>query len=422
MRAFRSTLATGLLSVAVFVAALEVGLRLVPAAIPLAVLQHFEQGLRSHIASRRKLSTKKDTVLVPRDDGGPADRMWIYRPEAEIHYDFDEPRIVPRIRVDKQGFCNPDPAAYNDTPSFDVVVVGDSFSWCLAVEPSDAWPARFEALTGLTTYNLGQPGRGLYEYLQLLKNRGLRKSPRIVVMNVYEGNDFRDAFFFHKARTERGSAVARQTCPFDSAMVCDLLEHANNSFLGRHSYAYNLLAAGAWQLAASADKNEIDFRYQVTFSDGSRVEMNSTNADRDEVEFAHRLEDGRLDLTLFDTALAEFRDLAEQWGFVPVLLYTPSAYSAYEGMTTFDDPNIERTMRNYSNSLRRYFAAKARELGFRYLDLTPRLAAAARASSADDLLYFRTNVHFTQSGHRTVATQLAELVRAELGSLPGGIN
>jgi len=419
MRAFPRALAAGLLSVAVFVAALEVGLRLVPAAIPLAVLQHFEPGLRSHIASRRKLSTKQDTVLVPRDDGGPADRMWIYRPEAEIHYDFDEPRIVPRIRVDNQGFCNPDPAAYDDTPSFDVIVVGDSFSWCLAVEPSDTWPARFAALTGLTTYNLGHPGRGLYEYLQLLKNRGLRKSPRIVVMNVYEGNDFRDAFFFHKARAERGSTVAGQTCPFDSATVCDFLGRASDSFLGRHSYAYNLLAAAAWQLAASADKHEIDFRYQVTFPDGSSVEMNSHNADRDEVEFAQRLEDGRLDLTLFDTALAEFRDLAKQRGFVPILLYTPSAYSAYAGMTTFDDPTIERTMRNYSDSLRRYFAAKAHELGFLYLDLTPQLAAAARASGADDLLYFRTNVHFTQSGHQLVATQLAKLVREQLGPLHG---
>ncbi len=417
MRAFAKALAGGLLSVAIFLAALEAGLRLIPAAIPLAMLQHFEPELRSHIASRRNLSTKKDTVLVPRDDGGPADRMWIYRPEAEIHYDFDEPRTVPRVRVDKQGFCNPDPVAYDDSPSFDVIVVGDSFSWCLAVEPSDTWPARFETLTGLATYNLGHPGRGLYEYLQLLKNLGLRKSPRIVVMNVYEGNDFRDAFFFHKARAERGSAVARQTCPFDSARVCDLIEHANNSFLGRHSYAYNLLAATAWRLAASADKNEIDFGYQVTFSDGSSVEMNSNNADRDEVEFAQRLEDGRLDVTLFDPALAEFRDLAEQWGFVPILLYTPSAYSVYAGMTTFDDPNIERTMRNYSNSLRRYFAAKAQELGFLYLDLTPQLAAAARASGADDLLYFRTNVHFTQSGHQTVATQLAELVREKLGPL-----
>jgi hypothetical protein len=420
MRAFLKAMAGGLLSAVIFAAALELGLRLVPAAIPLALLEHFEPDLRAHIASRRKLTTKEDTVLVPRADGGPADRLWIYRPEAEIHYDFDEPRIVRQVRVDKQGFCNPDPDAYADTPRFDVIVVGDSFSWCLAVEPSDTWPSRFARLTGLSTYNLGHPGRGLYEHLQLLQTFGLAKSPRMVVMNMYEGNDFRDAFYFYKARTDGGSAVARQACPFDSATACDWVGRVSETFLGRHSYAYNLLTAALWQLAASADKKEIDFHYQVRFSDGSSLGMNSQNADRDEVEFAQRLEDGRLEVTMFDAGLAEFRRLADQWGFVPILLYTPSAYTAYEGMTTFDDPGIERTMRNYSKTLRRYFAAKAGELGFRYLDLTPHLAAAAQASNADDLLYFRTNVHFTQSGHQLVAAQLAELIRDELDLGSGG--
>ena len=407
------TLSGTLLSVLIFAAALEFGLRLVPAAIPLGLLEHFEPQLRAHIASRRKLTTKQDTVLVPRDDGGPADRLWIYRPGAEIHYDFDEPRVVRQVRVDRQGFCNPEPDAYAETPRFDVIVIGDSFSWCLAVQPSDTWASRFAKLTGLSTYNLGLPGRGLYEHLQLLKRFGLGKSPRVVVMNLYEGNDFRDAFFFYKAKTDGGSAVARQACPFDSATACDWVSRIGETFLGRHSYAYNLLAAALWQIAASAEKKEIDFHYRVTFADGSTVAMNSHNADRDEVEFARRLEEGALDVSLFDAGLAEYRRLANERGFVPILLYTPSAYTVYEGMTSFDDPSIERTMRTYSETLRRYFASKADELGLRYLDLTPHLAAVARASNADDLLYFRTNVHFTQRGHQVVAARLAELIRAD---------
>ena len=420
MRALLRTLAGGLLSVVIFAAALELGLRLVPAAIPLTLLEHFVPDLRSRIASGRKLTTKDDTVLVTRDDGGPADRLWIYRPEAEIYYDFDEPRIVPQVQVDRQGFCNRDPDAYADTPSFDVIVVGDSFSWCLAVEPSETWPSRFAQLTGLSTYNLGHPGRGLYEYLQLLKTFGLGKSPRMVVMNIYEGNDFRDAFYFYKARAEGGAAVARQACPFDTATACDWVSRVGETVVGRQSYAYNLLVAALWKLAASADKKEIDFHYQVSFSDGSSVAMNSHNADRDEVEFARRLEQGLLDVSMFDAGLAELRRLADERGFVPILLYTPSAYTTYEGMMAFDDPEIERTMRNYSHTLRRYFAAKADELGFRFLDLTPHLAAFARASNADDLLYFRTNVHFTQSGHEVVASKLAELVRGEAGLAGAG--
>ena len=58
-----------------FVAPLESALRLVPRAIPLSLLTEFEPTLRSAIAKQRKLQRVEDTVLVPRDDGGPADRM-----------------------------------------------------------------------------------------------------------------------------------------------------------------------------------------------------------------------------------------------------------------------------------------------------------------------------------------------------------
>ena len=49
---------------------------------------------RSVVAARRKLQRVEDTVLVPRDDGGPADRLWIYKGGAEITKEFDEPGIV----------------------------------------------------------------------------------------------------------------------------------------------------------------------------------------------------------------------------------------------------------------------------------------------------------------------------------------
>src|SRR5262245_57632054 len=110
-----------------FVVPFELALRLVPSAIPLSVLNEFEPTLRSAIAKQRNLQRVEDTVLVPRDDGGPADRMWIYKSGVEITRPFDEAGIVKTVRMDDAGFCNANPAAYEKLERLDVAAIGDSF-------------------------------------------------------------------------------------------------------------------------------------------------------------------------------------------------------------------------------------------------------------------------------------------------------
>jgi lysophospholipase L1-like esterase len=302
----------------------------------------------------------------------------------------DEEGIVDTVRTDAMGFCNPDRDAYA-APRFDVVAIGDSFTWCTSVHPSDAWPAQLEQLTGLTTYNLGLPGRGLHEYVQVLEAYGLAKHPRFVVMDVYEGNDLRDAYYAWAA-------------------LCDAQRALERSFLGRHSYATNLVAGAAWDLALSAEKHDIVFRYEVRFPGGKELEFNTNNADRDEVQFARRLREGQLGPDLMEDALASFLALAREHGFVPVVVYTPSAYTAYEELSHFDDPGIEADMRAYSRTLRAWFASQASQRGFAYVDTTPALQAEARRAGPAELLYFRSNVHLTRWGHAVVAREVAGLI------------
>jgi hypothetical protein len=411
MTELQKNLARAAVAVVIFLVALELGLRVAPVAIPLEILEQFEPELRSAIAERRKLTTKKDTVLVDRDDGGPPDRLWVYRPGAEIHWDFVESGLVQTIRVDEMGFCNPTPDAYRHE-KFDVVTIGDSFTFCTTVDPDETWSSVLGELSGLTVYNLGQPGRGPHEYVQLLKRFGLSRHPRIVVMNVYEGNDFRDAYLFHEARLQAGGGAAPPPCPFGSEPLCSAFLTLKRSLIGRVSYAYSFLSGSAWWLAASARQSEIDFQYEVRFADGDTLGMNSRNGDRDEVEFARMLVDGTLGGDLLEDALSSFVALAAEHRFTPIVVYTPSAYTAYEGMTTFDDPTIEATMRAYSRGLRAYFSAAAKRLGFAYVDLTEAINTAARSSRRDALLYFQTNVHLTPAGHRLVAERVARAIAA----------
>jgi hypothetical protein len=397
------------LSAALFVGLLEGLLRLAPFAIPLDLLRHFEPQLRGRVAARRHLPVLADTVPVSRDDGGPQDVMWIYKGGVEVTKDYPEPGIVKTVRMDDTGFCNPDPRAY-DAPTFDVIAVGDSFTFCTSVEPRDTWPIVFAELSGLSTYNLGLPGRGLYEYVQALKRFGLPKSPKWVVLNVYEGNDLRDAVRYHAVKTDRYAETATAACPFAPA-GCARFAWLRDGAAGRHSYAFDLVAATVWELAYKRQKRDIDFTYVVRSRDGAAELFNSRNRDRDEVLFAKLLVDGAVRVGVLDEALHAYLALAVEHRFVPIVAYTPSAYTAYETMAEFDNPELHRIMRAYSDLLRAYFREQAARLGYPYLDLTDTLRAEAERRGPREPLYFRTNVHLTQLGHRVVAREIAALVR-----------
>ena len=389
------------------VAPLELGLRLVPTAIPLNLLIEFEPTLRSAIAKERKLQRFEDTVLVPRDDGGPADRMWIYKPGVEVTEPFDEPGIVDTVRMDDAGFCNADAAAYEKLERLDVAAIGDSFTFCTAVVPADAWPAVLAKRTGLRVYNFGMPSRGLHEYVQTLKAFALAKRPRFVVVAVYEGNDLRDAVLFQEARASK----TQRPCPFASDRLCAWHERLKHGFLGRHSYAFNLALSGIWRFAYNRGKKEIDFRYDIRFPDGNTVTFNSRNGDLDEVTYARWLVRDEVSLDLFEWPLRGLVDLGREHGFTPIVIYIPSAYTAYRHQAHFHDAGVERTVTEFSDRQRGYFARKAGEAGFVYRDLTLALQRAAAKLSSNQRLYFRTNVHLTPAGHAVVAAEVAEEIR-----------
>lgn len=394
-------------AVLAFVLPLELALRLLPAAIPLNLLTEFEPALRSAIAKERKLQRVEDTVIIPRDDGGPADRLWIYKPRVEVTEPFDEPGIVATVRMDDLGFCNSRADAYAKLERLDVAAIGDSFTFCTNVEPVDTWPERLSRHAAVSVYNFGMPGRGLHEYLQTLKSFALAKQPRFVVIAIYEGNDLRDAVRFHEAGNGT-DAKAQRPCPFGSESACSWHESLKHGVLGRNSYVFNLALAGVWRLAYDRNKKEIDFRYDIRFADGAKVTFNSRNGDLDEVTYARALVRDEVSVELFDQPLAELVALGRKHAFTPIVVYVPSAYTAYERLAEFDDTAVARVLKEFSDRQRAYFARKADELGYRYRDLTPALQRAAAELPSSKPLYFRTNVHLTTTGHDVVAAAVAE--------------
>jgi lysophospholipase L1-like esterase len=396
-----------LLSVTLFAVTLEVALRVAPVLVPTHALRRFEPGLRGRIAKGR-FSTNDETVILERDDGGP--EMRIYKPFTTIPYRIDDPGSAKFVSTDEIGFCNP-PGSYDATATTELISIGDSFTWCHAIDSEKAWARRVGALTGLTAYNLGKGGQGPYEYLQILKRFGLKRSPRAVILNVFGGNDLRDALEFQRFRAhpesvepDPATAGWRATWP------------------ARSSYSFNLVCAGVEYLgergALAREKEAIDFRYRVG-TDERSVLFNRDQMDRDEVLCSRRLRAGEVDLSVFDEALRTFVLLGREHGFAPIVAYTPTAHAAHRGRIIFNDPSLADDLDWSSQEQRRYFAAKSAELGYHYVDLTPHLKAAMTDFEPEHLLYYPTTLHYSPSGHEVVARALADLL-ARIGVVDAG--
>ncbi len=390
-RRFVLRLLLPLFSLSLLLLSLELALRLVPAAIPPGLLARFQSEIRGPIARARGLPTNDAVQLLPRTDGGPPLRLW--KPGARITMAYADPGSVATVEMDELGFPNPPGLAQR--AAFDVVAIGDSFTFCTNVTPLETWPHQLAAITGDAVLNLGKGAIGPYEYLEILRRHGLPKRPRVVVMNVYEGNDLRDAARYHEHRARGGGDEegASKEAPAISP---------------KRSYALNLIGALGEALIEAMTPPEEEFRYRVTLAGGETLLINADNADLDEVKTARAIARGELDPAAWDEALAAFSALAREHGFRAIVSYSPSAYTAYTASVDFTDPSLRGLMRDFSRRQRDWLAEATGRHGLEWLDLTPALAARAAASGTS--LYFPLNRHYSQAGHRAVAEILAEQI------------
>lgn len=419
VRTFRraaTTVAAGSLILLLTMIGIEAGFRIAPGLIPEDLLKRFEPTARGAIAARRFLPNASQTWEPERADDGPPIKL--FEPHAEFAYSFVDTGEHGMLRMDALGFCNP-PADDPDRAHIPIIAIGDSFTACHAPAPERTWPSVLGRNLGRGAYNLGRGGYGPYEYLELLRLFGLQKTPEVVVMQIYEGNDLRDAARYFAYRdaspTERRRFLERagwNPLRFEPAAWLD-------NALGRSSWAYDFVVVGsAVELSnlvdtiAAEPRSKIDLRYTLEFPDGP-IAMNEQNNDRDEVRTAGDVEAGALAFELFDPALDRFAALAHANGFVPVVAYAPTAYTAYAEFVRFRDPSVGPPLAAFSAGQRAHLATATAARGITFVDLTPALQAAARERGGE-LLYYPLNVHYTPAGQRVVADTLAAAIRPVL--------
>jgi hypothetical protein len=151
---------------------------------------------------------------------------------------------------DAWGFRNP-----TVPPTVDIVAIGDSHTYGNTAMMDDSWPMVLGRLTGRTVYNMGLGGYGPNQYYELFKTKALSLKPRMIVVGLYMGDDFENAFLITYGLEHW--AYLRELPPekvnFDiwQAPPAPSWHKKIRIWLSRHSVVYQLLVhgplLGRWQ-------------------------------------------------------------------------------------------------------------------------------------------------------------------------------
>lgn len=387
-----------LVAVLVSLGGAEALLRGFPSLISIDILHRFHQDLRTPIAARLGYATLKDRRLISpeeRGDGGPPLR--INHPGRRYLALADPVDVatgaVRERQMDDTGFYNR--AAASGRTGADVMMIGDSFTAGSLVAVEDTFAAQIEERTGLMLYNLGVGGIGPYEELVLLGKFGLALEPRIVVMNIYEGNDLRDIVRYHDFVATGIDQKSRQRLGGVFAV----------------SYALAYLKSGIELMVKRFKKREkINFRYSVEVG-GVRTPLNVTNSDIGEVKYARRTANGDIGFDLFAEPLEAFAALAAEHGFIAVVTLLPSAHTGYIDSVRFEDEAVGREVAAFSRAQRSWLAGNAERIGYRFIDVVPAFREQVKSSP---VAFYPANVHFTRDGHAIVARALGPALQSLL--------
>ena len=76
----------------------------------------------------------------------------------------------------------------------DIVAIGDSHTYGNTAVMENSWPYVVGRLSGRQVYNMALGGYGPNQYLNLLTTKALKLKPRTIIIGLYMGDDFENAF------------------------------------------------------------------------------------------------------------------------------------------------------------------------------------------------------------------------------------
>lgn len=141
-----------------------------------------------------------DNISITKKDNLPDEELGFARkPRVEWQGTLKSSSRYLTYRTDENGFRNP-----LGITKADVVFVGDSFTEAGSVPEEETFAQQFHSQTKLSVVNLGRGYYGPQQELIVLKRYGFKYDPRLVIWQIFEGNDLTDATRFAKWKADLG--------------------------------------------------------------------------------------------------------------------------------------------------------------------------------------------------------------------------
>jgi len=325
----------------------------------------------------------------------------------------EQDQVVAHVHMitDANGFRNSPP----EKDTYSMVALGDSFTRASGV--ASPWPQKLAEYTESDVLNLGDVGFGPQDELKVLRQYGLQKQPKWVILAYFEGNDLYDAASYEEAN------------PF-------ILFRLGRYILNQSIEAWNQSGTVEAPMVAQ------DYPYPITITiDHTEIEMaffsyyvSWLTANREAIESSQNYR-------LVSETILQMRKLSEAAGTRFLLVYVPSKEHVYLPYVTdadvrasvFSDvPTIEldeagslqfttekatpELTTQHIDDQALLMADFAAEHDIQYLDLTPIFQEEA---STGAVLYYGYDTHWNQMGHNLAAQAIYNYTKELLADTPG---
>src|SRR5919106_1027270 len=334
-------------------------------------------------------------------DGGHIDRAYsttdpqlgfVRKPHITWHRAQISDKRAVSYRTDENGFRNPP-----GTTSADVVFIGDSFTEAAWIPAEQTFVGRVAERTGLRVVNLGRGAYGPQQELIVLERFGLRYQPKVVVWQLFEGNDLTDAKNFAAWRTNPQPPVR----PLK-------VRYIENSLL------YRLLEPTEVRPPSGGVPVVVRYRDGVHRRKELRYRFVPDQADVLTEAFAETRQ-----------AVEAAARLCATHGVRLIVLFIPTMVQVLEPFITFESSQDReralpggavRSDRDFGSRLK----AVCREPGCSYVDVFETLRARALADNTRVYDRHDPDEHLDIDGHDAVSRAIVDALRLDTGQdVPG---
>lgn len=303
--------------------------------------------------------------------------------------------------------------------SAEIVTIGDSQTYGDGATADHAWPSILGRITNRTVYNLSLGGYGPAQFLHLLEQNALKLDPRIVIVALYCGNDFENAYemvygypYWKELRNPQFTAVDTNRLEVKSVVEANRPKFLGfiRGWLRSNSVLYGFLkvqlASITYTVTQEGFIKDPRFTYAIDKDENILIGFKSQMTRRQCNVHDPRIQEG---LRITFEIINRMNLICREKGiyFLTILIPTKElVYSHYlEQVQEIVNPEIIRDVISSEISLREMVIEHLSANHIAFLDL---LGDMQKRLQEQPIYHFSPNSHPNANGYKAIAEEVAE--------------